>query len=109
MFKAATFIDISASYQLTLFITKREFVAAVSCLAMFNAVCHKVGNYIKNVKNIDKKTEALYNTLLPMKIVSFDGIVQKSLGIIKGSPNRKYVYRKYVKRLVESGKLQTKQ
>jgi len=56
---------------------------------------------------LTKKTEALYNTLLPMKIVSFDDIVQKSLGIIKGSSNRKYVYRKYVKRLVESGKLQT--
>ena len=52
------------------------------------------------------KTEALYNALLPMKIVSFDDIVKQSSKIIEGSPNRKYVYRKYVKRLVETGKLQ---
>jgi len=54
-----------------------------------------------------KKTEALYNALLPMKIVSFDDIVQKASRIIKGSTNRKYIYRKYVTRLTETGKLQT--
>lgn len=53
-----------------------------------------------------KKTEALYNALLQMKIVSFDDIVQQASKII-GSANRKYIYRKYVKRLVETGKLQT--
>jgi len=54
-----------------------------------------------------KKTEALYNALLPMKIASFDDIVQKASSIIEGSANRKYIYRKYVKRLIETGKLQT--
>jgi predicted transcriptional regulator of viral defense system len=54
-----------------------------------------------------KKTEALYSALLPMKIVTFDDIVQKSSNIIKIPANRKYVYRKYVKRLIETGKLQT--
>ena len=53
-----------------------------------------------------KKTEALYNALLPMKIVSFDDIVQASSSIIESSANRKYIYRKYVKRLIETGKLQ---
>lgn len=59
-------------------------------------------NYIKKVKKI----EALYNTLLPKKIVSFDEIVQQALTIIEGSANRKYIYRKYIKRLIETGKLQ---
>jgi predicted transcriptional regulator of viral defense system len=53
-----------------------------------------------------KKTEALYNALLPMKIVSFNDIVRQASKIIEGSANRKYVYRKYVKRLIETGKLQ---
>ena len=53
-----------------------------------------------------KKIEALYNALLPFKVVTFDDIVQQSLTIIEGSANRRYVYRKYVKRLVETGKLQ---
>lgn len=53
-----------------------------------------------------KKTEALYNALLSMKIVSFDDIVQQASTIIEGSANRKYIYRKYVKRLVDTGKLQ---
>ncbi|MEA2090449.1 MAG: type IV toxin-antitoxin system AbiEi family antitoxin [Thermoproteota archaeon] len=52
------------------------------------------------------KTETLYNTLLPMKVVSFDEIVKAAAGIIEAAPNRRYIYRKYVRRLVESGKLQ---
>jgi predicted transcriptional regulator of viral defense system len=54
-----------------------------------------------------KKTEALYNALLPLKIVSFDDVVQEASSIIEGSANRKYIYRKYVKRLIETGKFQT--
>jgi len=61
---------------------------------------------LKNVKSMVTKTEALYNALLPMKIVSFNDIVQKALGIIETAPNHRYIYRKYVKRLIESGKIQ---
>lgn len=52
------------------------------------------------------KTEALYNALLPLKVVSFDDIVIKASKVIEAAPNRKYIYRKYVDRLVKSGKLQ---
>lgn len=52
------------------------------------------------------KTEALYNTLLPMKIVNFDDIVKKALDIIEVNQSRKYIYRKYVDRLIKMGKLQ---
>jgi predicted transcriptional regulator of viral defense system len=52
------------------------------------------------------KTESLYNALLPMKVVNFNDIVKKATGIIEATPDRKYVYRKYVKRLIEKGKLQ---
>lgn len=52
------------------------------------------------------KTETLYNALLSMKVVSFDDIVGKAAGIIETTPNRRYIYRKYVNRLVKSGKLQ---
>jgi len=52
------------------------------------------------------KTEALYSALLRMKVVSFDDIVEKASGIIKAAPNRRYIYRKYVNRLVKNGKLQ---
>ena len=52
------------------------------------------------------KTETLYNALLPMKVVSFNDIVKKAAGIIEATPNRRYIYRKYVKRLITSGKLQ---
>jgi predicted transcriptional regulator of viral defense system len=52
------------------------------------------------------KTEALYNALLPMKIVNFDDIVKKALGIIEANQSRRYIYRKYVDRLIKMGKLQ---
>jgi predicted transcriptional regulator of viral defense system len=52
------------------------------------------------------KTESLYNALLPMKVVSFDDIVEKASRIINATPNRRYIYRKYVNRLVKNGKLQ---
>jgi predicted transcriptional regulator of viral defense system len=51
------------------------------------------------------KTEAIYKALLPMKIASFDEIVQASSSVIEGPANRKYIYRKYVKRLIEAHKL----
>ena len=53
-----------------------------------------------------KKTEALYNAILPKRIVSFDDIVQESSKIIDGHANRGYIYRKYINRLVKSGKLE---
>lgn len=53
------------------------------------------------------KTEALYNVLLQKKIVTFDDIVKAASNIIEvASLNRRYIYRKYVDRLIESGKLQ---
>jgi hypothetical protein len=52
------------------------------------------------------KTEALYNALLPMKIAGFDDIMQAASSVIEGPANRKYIYRKYVKRLIEAHKLQ---
>jgi len=72
----------------------------------FNVVCHKTGNYFKTVEKMVTKTETLYNALLSMKVVSFDDIVGKAAGIIEAAPDRKYIYRKYVNRLVKSGKLQ---
>jgi predicted transcriptional regulator of viral defense system len=53
-----------------------------------------------------RKTEELYTGLLPMRIVTFDDIVQSTSKIVTTSQNRRYIYRKYVKRLVETGKLQ---
>jgi predicted transcriptional regulator of viral defense system len=41
-----------------------------------------------------------------MRIVSFDDIVRSASRITATSPNRRYVYRKYVKKLVDTGKLQ---
>ena len=52
------------------------------------------------------KVEALYNALLPTRVVNFNDIIEKSSSIIKVVPNRRYIYRKYVKRLIEKGKLQ---
>jgi predicted transcriptional regulator of viral defense system len=53
-----------------------------------------------------KKTETLYSTLLPLKVVTFNDIILISSQIIKRPINRRYIYQKYVKRLVETGKLQ---
>ena len=52
------------------------------------------------------KTEALYSALLSMKVVNFNDIVKEASSIIEAAPNRGYIYRKYVNRLIESGKLQ---
>jgi predicted transcriptional regulator of viral defense system len=52
------------------------------------------------------KTEALYNALLPMKIVNFDDIIKEALNIIEANQGRRYIYRKYVDRLIKRGKLQ---
>jgi predicted transcriptional regulator of viral defense system len=52
------------------------------------------------------KTEALYNALLPLRVVSFNDIVQEASRIVEAAPNRRYIYRKYVDRLIKSGKLQ---
>jgi predicted transcriptional regulator of viral defense system len=53
-----------------------------------------------------RKTEELYSRLLPMRIASFDDIVQSTQKEVASSANRRYIYRKYVKRLVDTGKLQ---
>jgi predicted transcriptional regulator of viral defense system len=58
------------------------------------------------VKKLRKKTEELYTSLLPMRIVTFDDIVQLASKKATSSTNRRYIYRKYVKRLVEAEKLQ---
>lgn len=52
------------------------------------------------------KIEALYNALLPMKVVSFNDIVKEASNIIKAAPNRRYIYRKYVNKMIKRGKLQ---
>lgn len=51
------------------------------------------------------KTELLYNEILPMKVVRFNDIVERASNIIENVSNRRYIYRKYVRRLIESGKL----
>jgi predicted transcriptional regulator of viral defense system len=51
------------------------------------------------------KTEALYEALLPMKVASFNDIMQEASKIIKASPNRRYIYRKYVTKLVKRNRL----
>lgn len=51
------------------------------------------------------KTERLYSTLLAQKVVSFDEIVETAQGILGKDVDRRYVYRKYVDRLVDKGKL----
>jgi predicted transcriptional regulator of viral defense system len=57
------------------------------------------------VKKLRRKTEQLYTSLLPMRIVTFDDIVQ--LASKKATTaNRRYIYRKYVKKLIETEKLQ---
>lgn len=52
------------------------------------------------------KTEELYSALLSMKVVSFDDIVEKTRSIIRAVPSRRYIYRKYVDRLIKKRKLQ---
>lgn len=53
-----------------------------------------------------RKTEELYRDLLPKKIVTFDEVVQSASNIIGPSAERRYIYRKYVTKLVETGKMQ---
>jgi len=61
---------------------------------------------LKKVKSMVTKIEALYRALLRMKVVSFDDIVEQASRIIDAGPDRRYIYRKYVNRLVGSGKLE---
>jgi len=86
---------------------EREAAARTRLLCKhFNVVCHKMDNYFKRRERMVTKTEALHNALLPMKVVSFDDIVAEASSIVKAGPNRRYIYRRYVDRLVENGKLQ---
>jgi len=52
----------------------------------FNVVCHKMDNYFERRERMVTKTEALYNALLPMKVVDFDDIVAKASSIVKAAP-----------------------
>jgi len=52
------------------------------------------------------KTEALYSALLPKKVVSFNDIIKEASSIIGAAPDRRYIYRKYVSRMIKRGKLQ---
>jgi len=72
----------------------------------FNVICHKMDNYFKNVKNMVTKIEALYRALLPSKVVDFNDIMKEASNIIKAAPNRRYIYRKYVNRMIKRGQLQ---
>lgn len=40
-----------------------------------------------------------------MKVVSFDDIMLKASSIVGNTADRRYIYRKYIRRLIESGKL----
>jgi len=51
------------------------------------------------------KTETLYRSLLPSVIVTYDEVIRTALGIVQNAPSRAYLHKKYVTRLVESGKL----
>ncbi len=51
------------------------------------------------------KTERLYTALLPMKVVNFDDIEEAAQTIIGKDVDRRYIYRKYVDRLVDKGRL----
>jgi predicted transcriptional regulator of viral defense system len=55
---------------------------------------------------VTNKTETLYSALLPLKVVTFNEIVQEATKVIEGSANRRYIYRRYVVRLIETGKLE---
>jgi len=57
---------------------------------LFNVVCHKMDNYFKRRERMVTKTEALYNALLPVKVVGFDDIVAEASSIVKATPNRRY-------------------
>lgn len=50
------------------------------------------------------KLELVYRKLLPLKVVSFDEIVDITREVTQ-SKKRQYIYRRYVKKLVEEGKL----
>ena len=52
-----------------------------------------------------KKTEILYNALLPLKVVTFNDIVQEAAKITDESTSRKYIYDKYVNWLIKKGRL----
>ncbi len=60
----------------------------------------------KNKMSLMKKTDTLYNALLPLKVVTFDEIVHQASKIIEGSATREYIGLKYVKRMVETGRLE---
>lgn len=56
-------------------------------------------------KEMVTKTEELHRELLPLRVVRFNEIVEKARGIIEATPSHRYIYRKYVRRMVEAGKL----
>lgn len=58
------------------------------------------------MKTLVTKIEALYNTLLAMKVVTFNDIVQKATTNVNVPPNREYINQKYVTKLIKNHKLQ---
>jgi predicted transcriptional regulator of viral defense system len=54
--------------------------------------------------NLTKITD-LYNSLLPMKVVTFNEIVQEATNIVEDSYSSKYIYDKYVTQLLKTGRL----
>ncbi len=51
------------------------------------------------------KIEKLYSSLLVRKVVSYDDIMESARKIIGDNVDRKYVYRKYIDKLIDNGKL----
>ncbi len=51
-----------------------------------------------------EKLELVYRKLLPLKVVSFDEVVEITMEVTQ-SKKRQYIYRRYVKKLVDEGKL----
>jgi len=61
---------------------------------------------LKNVKTYGYENRVPIQCSSTNEVVSFDDIVERASSIIDTTPNRGYIYRKYVRRLIERGKLQ---
>ena len=58
------------------------------------------------MNELPTKTETLYNALVPLKVVTFNEIVELAAKTIDVPTDRRYIYRRYVARLIETGKLE---
>jgi predicted transcriptional regulator of viral defense system len=52
------------------------------------------------------KTTDLYNSLLSLKVATFNEIAQEATNIVGGSHDSKYIYDKYVTQLLKTGRLE---